>query len=169
MLHVSPFLQRKHTPLKIRRWSTINMIFKILLSCGTFHCRARCEGQGLGFSDLLGLSAGSGFYEASAVQHSCSTCHNKGRPFAAHTNVVVHAFREQRNPDEQVISLSWTLSILSLPEPSGGGTNPPAREDVSYWVLSSSLCPLRWSHPSLFWSLFPIEFISCFYLVLRPS
>lgn len=138
------------------------MIFQILLICGTFHGWARCEGQGLGLSDLPGLSAGSWFYEASAAPHSCSTCHNKGRPSAEHTNVAVHAFREQRNPDEQVVSLPWTLSILFVPEPSGGGMNPPAREDVSHRVPRSFLCPLRWSHPSLFWSLLPIWLISWF-------
>lgn len=138
------------------------MIFQILLICGTFHGWARCEGQGLGLSDLLGLSAGSWFYEASAAPHSCSTCHNKGRPSAEHTNVAVHAFREQRNPDEQVVSLPWTLSILFLPEPSGGGMNPPAREDVSHRVPRSFLCPPWWSHPSLFWSLLPIWLISWF-------
>lgn len=136
------------------------MIFKILPICGTFHRWARCVGQGLGLSDLPGLSAGSWFYEASAALHSCSTCHNKGRPSAEHTNAVVHAFREQRNPDEQVVSLPWTLSILFLSEPSGGGMNPPAREDVSHPVPRSFLCPLGWSHPSLFWSLLPIWLIS---------
>lgn len=60
------------------------------------------RGRGLGSLTYPGALQARDFYEASAVLNSYSTCHNKRRPFAEHTNVVLRAFAEQRDRNEEV-------------------------------------------------------------------